>query len=210
MAHKLIAYDVDGCIVDSAPWFTLPLLVNAGIVGKEIYSKDGKGNEIFDYNTPGISHTAMSDIIAKSISIYHPYMRPVMGAVQAIRDIHAVTGEIPHYLTCRRSDTNSAFFMWQEAQGLPPKYVYKQLGRHSDKAKWLKDWGVTHYVEDRYKNACEIAAAGIRVYLMDRPYNNRPFKSKRITRVYDWTEITSDFLEVNMIKIRRDFQRKGK
>jgi hypothetical protein len=209
MKRKLIAYDIDGCIVDSAPWFTLPLLVNTGNVGGDIYCRDDKGHEIFDYNTPGICHSAMSDIIAKSISIYHQYMRPVMGAVQAIRDIHAVTGEIPHYLTCRRSDTNSAFFLWQEAQGLPPKYVYKQLGRHSDKAKWLKEWGVTHYVEDRHKNAVEIAAAGIRVYLMDRPYNDRPFKSKRIIRVTDWAEIVADFLDINIIEARKNF-RKGK
>ncbi len=209
MKRKLIAYDVDGCIVDSAPWFTLPLLVNAGMVGKDINVYEAGNHQTFDFNVPGMSRTTMSDIIAKSITIYHQYMRPVMGAVQAIRDIHAVTGEIPHYLTCRRSDTNVAFFMWLEAQGLPSKYLYKQLGRHTEKAKWLKEWGVTHYVEDRYKNAVDIAAAGIRVYLMDRPYNDRPFKSKRITRVYDWAEITADFLDVNLLKIRNNL-RKGK
>lgn len=209
MKRKLIAYDIDGCIVDSYPWFILPLLVNSGSVGEDVNSYTEEGHRTFGMNFP-LSHSTQSDLIAKAICTYHSYMQPVQGAIQAIRDIHAITGEIPHYLTCRRSDTNNHFFEWIEQYKLPPKYIYKQLGRHSDKVKWLKDWGVTHYVEDRYKNCCEIAAAGIKVYMMDRPMNDRPFKSKRILRVYDWVEIVSDFLDLDLCELRKSFRKGNK
>ncbi|MFC1971260.1 hypothetical protein ACFLV0_04980 [Chloroflexota bacterium] len=46
------------------------------------------------------------------------------------------------------------------------------------------------FVEDQYKEACNMASAGIMTILLDQPWNKRIVKSNNIKRVSNWEEIT--------------------
>ena len=193
---KQIGYDIDGCIVDSAPYFTMALMQKYDLT--DIRHLDKNGHETFYFKLKGVDSDEVSDLINFTIVKYHHIMDEVQGAIDAVRWIHAVTGEAPIYLTARAGYydlMDKAFHNWLSQENLPKPYIYKRVESHGDKIHAVKHLGLSHYVEDRYKNAHDLAPYLTTVYLMDKTYNDRPIKARNIKRVYSWTEIVDDYLK---------------
>lgn len=57
------------------------------------------------------------------------------------------------------------------------------------KSQICKDLNIDLIIEDRSKFAKECAGAGIKVILLDKPWNQKLKENKNITRVYSWPEI---------------------
>ena len=57
------------------------------------------------------------------------------------------------------------------------------------KAEVCRERGVEIMIEDNLDYACNVAGAGIRVLLLNRPWNQSEELSRNIQRVYSWKEI---------------------
>lgn len=195
---KQIGYDIDGCVVDSAPFFTALLMQKYEL--EDIRARDKDGHEKFYFKLKDVPGEEVSELIAYAISKYHPVMREVQGAVWAISQIYCVTGDKPIYLTTRKGYPTPAhidvlFDNWLTDRGLNMPYICKRVTRHGQKPEWAQKLGITHYVEDRYKNAHQLAEVCEKVYLMHTEYNNRPIKAPNIQRVYHWGQVVEDYLK---------------
>jgi uncharacterized HAD superfamily protein len=193
---KQIGYDIDGCIVNSAPYFEMALMIHFDTT--EIRHRDKDGNETFYFEIPGADPEDVAEIINYTIVKYHHAFREVQGAKHAIRYIECVGGGIPIYLTARKDYggmVDKCWHDWVDSNMLPALYIYKRITEHAGKPLEIERLGITHYVEDRYKNAHQVAEVCEKVYLLDTSYNDRPLKADNIQRVSDWGQIIEDYLK---------------
>jgi len=190
-----IGYDIDGCVIDSAPWFSLALMLRFDT--EDIRLKDDNGKEMFYFSIPTADPKVVTNIINYTIVKYHHAMREVQGAKYWIRYITCIEGQNPIYLTARQDYggmTDSKLHEWMFDNDMPRPYIYKRITEHHNKPKHVQDLGLTHYVEDRYRNAHEIAPYVSKVYLLNTDYNDRPLLAPNIKRVFGWQEIAEDYL----------------
>lgn len=192
---KRIGYDIDGCVINSAPFFIMALMQKYDATDIRAIDKDG--HETFYFKLKDVPAKEVSDVIAHSLVKYHHVMRPVFGALKAIRDLWIITGDEPVFLTARKDfggQLDQCFFDWMKGHYMTMPYVYKRIQQHGGKARQMESLGITHYVEDRHKNACQLAEVCKKVYLIDTEYNDRPTPDN-VVRILNWNDITKDFLK---------------
>jgi len=113
MTKTQIGYDIDGCIVDSYPWFTIPLMQRYPKMFPEPRAFDKEGHERFYFKLQkGTDMAEFTVIIAASIAKYHHLMRHVQGAIEALSYIWCLTGDMPIFLTARHKMTDEPFKKW--------------------------------------------------------------------------------------------------
>ena len=193
--NKIIGYDVDGCVINSAPFFTMALMQKYKV--HDIRAVDKHGNETFYFKLKDVPARDVSDVIAHCICKYHHAMRPVFGALRAIRDLWVITGDKPIFLTARKDFGNhidQCFFDWMKDHDMTMPFIYKRIKQHGGKVRQIEKLGITHYVEDRYKNACQLAEVCKKVYLIDTEYNDRPTPAN-VQRIFNWDTIVTDFMD---------------
>lgn len=191
---KQIGYDIDGCVLNSSPFFIKALMDKYDI--HDIRHKDKNGHETFYFDLK-VPSEEVSEIINYTIVKYHHIMKEVFGAKDSIRHIWSVIGDKPIFLTARKDYyglMDNCFHNWMQHNEMLMPYIYKRVNRHRDKIEAVKELGLTHYVEDRYKNAHDLAPWLKKVYLLDTDYNDRPLMAYNIQRVYHWTEIVEDYV----------------
>lgn len=190
-----IGYDIDGCVVNSAPFFTMDVSKKYGVLPGKLRQFDDDGNELFLFNLPeGFTDwDGLKNTIADSIAFWHPAMSPVQGAIHTIYKIYAMTLQSPVFLTARDNRTLGPFEEWlKDPVDFRLPYNLTRVEQHADKQHVVESMGITHYVEDRYRTACELAALGLRVYLIDAPYNRRDLP-RNVTRCYTWDDVYFNF-----------------
>jgi hypothetical protein len=74
---------------------------------------------------------------------------------------------------------------WLEAEGIPYDAIYWGKDKADIVFRYLHPAVPVYFIEDRDKHAIELANEGIRVLLMDKPYN-RGVEHSNITRVDGW------------------------
>ncbi len=90
-----------------------------------------------------------------------------------------------YYITARDESLYDLTHHWFDKHELPKEKLYT-LGSHF-KVEKAKELGCDVFIEDRYENAVELAAEGIKVLLMDCSYNQEPLIPNMI-RVKNWEE----------------------
>jgi uncharacterized HAD superfamily protein len=67
--------------------------------------------------------------------------------------------------------------------------TYQKRGKHIPKAKICMDKKISCMIEDSLHFSFECAALGIRVFLLDRPWNQYPALPTHVERLYSWNEV---------------------
>jgi len=93
-------------------------------------------------------------------------------------------------ITARNPDMHQRTRSWLDDNGLE-KIELITLGT-PHKLEKATELGCQIFIEDHPDASVDIAAAGIRLYLVDAPYNQVSVH-ENITRVHDWEEIRSIF-----------------
>ena len=124
-------------------------------------------------------------------------MRPVLGAVEAIKKIRELGVEMV-IITSRGTPTKDATKQWVR------KYFSDSFSKiiHcngyvkkiKDKHEYCFEEGVTLHIEDNPLIAENLANKGILNLLLDKPWNRSLVRNKYIVRVKDWEEIVT-FIE---------------
>lgn len=93
-----------------------------------------------------------------------------------------------NYITARQKWLEDTTKRWLNKHNLPGKTFV--LGSHN-KLPVAKELGCKVFIEDNVNVATSLAKAGIKVLLIDCPYNKGPL-DKNIKRVYNWVEIKKE------------------
>lgn len=75
------------------------------------------------------------------------------------------------------------------------------FGKKKNKVEICSELGVDFFIEDRRKTALECAEAGVKVFLMDKPWNRENCEHENIIRVKGWKEILE---KINEGKIKQE------
>jgi len=110
---------------------------------------------------------------------------PLPYALETLHTLHA-KGLVCGYVTRRNPRLKPLTQTWLDAQGFPAKTLI-HVEEDEPKSGRVRELGGDIMVEDAPHEADELAAAGLKVILIDQPYN-RDVAGAGITRVRNWLE----------------------
>lgn len=112
-------------------------------------------------------------------------MEPYPDAVEVLKEISLV--QPLYFVTARPDSQGISLWLQEKLTGVPPDSInVKAVGAWETKLPSLRQWNITHFVEDRLET-CEILSQnGIVPIVFEQPWNKRshPWRS-----VKGWAEI---------------------
>lgn len=174
-----IGIDIDGVIAD-----TLPLLVAElnNFFNRNIRPRDVTSYNILDVYD--IEAGKLEEFASSRKNILTEAPEPVPGAVPCLNRLkeHACL----FLVSARNPELRTLTEKWLQKHGVPRDELIL-LGSH-DKVDTCVRLGLDVLVEDSRKNALQVSARGIRVLLLDAPYN-RGALPPLVKRCLSWDEI---------------------
>ncbi len=129
---------------------------------------------------------------------YFNEMQIVEGAVESLKKL-AEENEI-YFITARPDDIKeqTKIFLRSHFSSFPFSIYFAgdSFGGKKNKFEICKELGVSILIEDRRRTALECATNGIKVFLMDKPWN-QSCEHQDIIRVTKWREILENLLNEN-------------
>lgn len=178
MKRLTIGIDIDGTITDPFYWLDL---------ANEYFGKSVRPEEITIYEIGEVLGLKKEEYIKfyedKKMEIHWK-----AGVRQGAKDKLWKLFEDHEscYITARDESLYDMTREWLDHHDLPIKNLHT-LGSHY-KVQKAKELGCDVFIEDRYENAVELAAEGIKVLLIDCSYNQEPLIPNMI-RVKNWEEV---------------------
>ena len=190
------AFDLDGVVMNSyeifREFFMKKYHVDIG------YNGSGNQRE-FNFRTtcPDIKsdEECMQDV-KDALIIFHDKMEPVPHSIHALQSIWHFFKQPLIFITAREfygQIIMDKTHRWLDhhLEGVPYEVHFSY-----EKTKFLQEHGVTHYVDDRFKYADELAPYVDRYFMFNSDWNaGREPTSPNITRVSNLIEMFHDLLQ---------------
>lgn len=195
------AFDLDGVVMDSyeifREFFMHKYFVDIGC--------NGSGNHnVFDFrkSCPDIKsdEECMQDV-KDALILFHDRMLPIPYAIDALQSIWYLFKRPLIFITAREfygQIIMDKTHRWLDdhLEGVPYEVHFS-----FEKTKFLKERGITHYVDDRFKYADELAPYVDRYFMLNSDWNaGREPTSPNITRISNLIEmfdhILRDYIEI--------------
>ena len=177
-----IGIDIDGTLTFSG--YFLPYL-------NEYFGRDIGYEELNKYDFRDIYNVTDEEIMSffrgegKNLIFNADLLDGARDTVNELSQKHNVW-----IITARKPDMHEKTRKWLDENGLE-KIELITLGT-PDKLQKATELGCEIFIEDHPDASIVIAAAGIKLYLVDAPYN-KISEHENITRVHDWEEIRTIF-----------------
>jgi hypothetical protein len=126
---------------------------------------------------------------------------PEVPYASRIAGILAGWGLVAGYVTRRPEGVLGATQSWLERNNFPRLQV-RCAPRGTPKAEIVQELGAVGMIEDSPIEALQLAQAGLRVALMDWPYN-RDVRHRRVERARSWSEAASRVLAWEELRCRK-------
>lgn len=112
-------------------------------------------------------------------------MKPYPKAVEVLRDL--AMSQPLYFVTARPEPHTVRRWLLHNLHGIEAEVIIvRAVGEFQGKVPVLKEWGVTHFVEDRLET-CEILAAdGIEPIVFEQPWNSGRHKFRKVK---SWDEL---------------------
>jgi len=173
MKSNNIAFDLDGTLVD--------LVGQIKITVKEMFNVKLIVGNTFRLNTePPISSDEMWEAIWTAYT-RHDQLVVYPDVSDMLQKLYDITGEAPLIITARPDNKTSFHLAWLAVFNFCPVPFKLICTGGRDKIEFLDN--VDFYVEDRRRNAIDLAKAGKYIYLIDKPYNQIVEPIKNIERI---------------------------
>ena len=179
---KRIAFDIDGCLAD----LISPMLQILEIEHKKIV----KYEDITDFNLEKsfqLDSKQIHQIIDEAIQNYENLF-PYPGVVEFLVEYQKEHKNIL-IITQRKIENDYFTRRWFEKFFPLIDMERIQIAYSYNKMIPLKFYRIDQMVEDRAEVAISLANQGIKVFLMDRPWNQFDDSNENITRVKNWEDI---------------------
>lgn len=191
MDSKLnVGWDLDGVLQDSAQLFRVMMYNTFGTW--DFKGKDEAGNERFKYEIEGVSNTKVWNVIKKVMLEYQHECQPFVDSIYALT-MCANPPDPVHIITARPKEALEPTVEWCDRYIPVPHVIWfvdppKNDDADSKNAKTrdVIDLGLTHFVEDRFKYASELAKECPdieKVFLINKPYNKGRRTAEKVMRV---------------------------
>jgi 5'(3')-deoxyribonucleotidase len=122
-------------------------------------------------------------------------VEPAPGAIEGIKKL-IEKGYAPHFVTARPETLKKETKLWLKKHfkdiDFPVFFTHQASGMPSlKKSEICKTIGAEILIDDYIENAIDCAQNGIRVFLVDAPWNQTDGLPENVVRVKSWEEITS-------------------
>ena len=175
-----IGIDFDDTLLDTRRVFVRIL--------NEIHGTNHQLEDLHDYylmGTFGCTAEYLESVFTRHFEELHA-SEPFPGVQTAIKQAQTC-GHVITIITARPAIHMPPLYQWLARHDLPSDRVIS-ASKSGEKALRAAEAKIDIFVDDNPRHALALAARGIRVLLLDRPYN-RNCQDPNITRVPDWTAI---------------------
>jgi uncharacterized HAD superfamily protein len=182
-----IGFDLDGVLQDSSQLFQVMMKKNFGTT--DFKSKDDAGNERFSYHIDGVSNQRIWNTIHDVLKNYQQYAKPCIHIMYPLMWVVENQKKPLQIISARPDDVWDETVAWLNRYIPVPYELYfvapPKNGRGGTKNDLIISLGITHFVEDRFKNASEIAQLDAiqNVFLVNRPYNKGRRVANKVIRI---------------------------
>jgi hypothetical protein len=187
-----VGFDMDGVLQDSQVIFKTLLFKKYKTYDMDGF--DGKGNMRFAYFIDGVSSHDIWLVILEALTLYQPFMTPLDGMGKAVYKVWELQNKKPiQIITARPEEVRTETIDWLD-QHFPVPYVLHIQPppmndvNKTDKSEIINGLGLTHFVEDRFRNCTEIANGSPcieKLFLLNKPYNRGRRIGGKVERI-DW------------------------
>ncbi len=179
MKHRspkpILGVDIDNVLADSD--------VQLRAMIREMCGIDIRAEQMtrYEYEAYGVTWEQLGEVFRRFNVDTCRTLKVVPGAKAAMSRL-ARRYEIA-LVTSRNPESKAGTEYWLKTKGLP----YDQL--HFNDEKHALGISYHAFIEDRHEHAHRIATTGAAVYLLSRPWNDRPLAHPNVRRVDTWEEI---------------------
>ena len=186
MAPKIhpaeIGFDFDGVIADTVEAFiriACEQYAHCGIRPEDI--TDFSVEQCLDMNA-GIAESIFLQILQDSVGTG---LLPMPGAVEVLGEL---TGQAQVSIVTARPEAEPVHHWLQTIFPDPiwPHIRVVAMGDHDDKARHIKDLGLTTFIDDRAETCLQLRRAGIRSIVFAQPWNH---DRHNLPTVCSWADI---------------------
>lgn len=184
-----VGFDMDGVLVDSQVVFRT--LIYNKFRTYDIDARDKAGNILFSYDILGVPRSEIWDLIHEALKYYQPFMSPIEYMKEEIGYIYETQKKPIQIITARPDDCVDETDAWLK-QHMPVPYALfvvnppkNGVGEKNVKTDLVNELEISHFVEDRFKYASEIAGETNveKVFLLNRPYNKGRRVREKVQRI---------------------------
>lgn len=186
-----VGFDLDGVLVDSNVIFQTLIYKKFKTYNFKLY--DDKGNERFTYHINGVERVKLWNCIHDGLLHCQPFMLPTDGMAKTVYKVWNLQNREPIVIiTARPDDCVTETIAWLN-ENFPVPYDLHMVeppknGMGGKEKNTIVDaFELTHFVEDRFKYASDIARETDveKVFLINKPYNRGRRVSNKVERI-DW------------------------
>lgn len=195
-----VGFDMDGVLVDSQPIFQT--LIYNKFKTYDMEAKDNKGNILFSYHIDGVPRAEIWELIHEGLKYYQPFMSSVNGMKEELEFIWLAQEKRPiQIISARPEDCFVETNEWLMRHTPVPYNLYvvdppkNGVGEKNVKTDLVNDLKLSHFVEDRFKYASEIAAQCPniqKVFLLNREYNKGRRVRDKVHRIDHFYQILTN------------------
>ena len=168
------------------------------IFHNKIYKTNLRKEDFRSYHFKDVWGGTQTEAVEK-VSKFYPTnyfknLQPILGAIEGIKklvklgELHIVTSR-PEKLTLSQTMKSLNVHFSHQFTSVHFTNYYTEYGELKAKADVCLEQGITILVDDSLNYAQECAEKGIKVLLLDKPYNQSSNLPKNVTRVFSWKEI---------------------
>jgi uncharacterized HAD superfamily protein len=191
-SKKIIAVDIDEVLADFFSYF---VYFHNLMYKTKVSKKDMKKyylNEVFEVDRAEMHIRYME---FKSLHLLEQ-LNPVKGAVDGLKKLIEMGFDL-HLVTARPQIIEEETRKWLSVHFkdiyLPIHFTHPGTGNshHLKKSEICKEIGAEILIDDHMENALDCAENGIKVFLMDAPWNQTEDLPPNVVRVKSWKDITA-------------------
>ncbi|MBI2593198.1 hypothetical protein HYW44_00960 [Candidatus Daviesbacteria bacterium] len=187
-AKKVIAVDIDEVLADFLSYFVY--------FHNLMYKTSAKREDFKNYYLHEILGTDRDEMHIrylefKTFSLLER-LKPIKGAHRGIKKLIEL-GYAPHLLTARPKVIEKETRKWLDIHfkgiDLPLHFARDERDKFKKKSIVCKEIGAKIIIEDHLDNALDCSESGIKVFLIDAPWNQSESLPENVVRVKSWREI---------------------
>lgn len=182
MLKMKIAFDLDGVVMD-----TQSVLFD---ILESNYNYDRRRQNEYNITIPSLSYNECEDVVYNIVMNYTDRVEPLNNAHKYLKIIYNKLQEPLIFVTARDKELKEVTDDWVNKWIEPPHRVF--YVSNSRKHRIVNRLSLTHFVEDRFRNAQEISEVCDFVYLVNQRWNKGRIPNHNIKRIQNLGKIVDD------------------
>jgi len=158
-----IAFDLDGVVIDIFPQMRQLFI--------DEWGHDVVPHKQFNFMIPGKSSAEVKALWYHSLETLTVTSKPLGNSIRHLRWFFMQTGEPVCFITARNDRLRECTYDWLLTHLGDTQFEVNHIG-DSDKAGFIKEFGIKYFVDDRFRNINQIAPHVETAFLFNQTWNH--------------------------------------